>query len=182
MFEAFEIVRQRQSTICDALESKDIPYALSGSNATYQWIASVEESAVRAFRNVEFIVPRCAANAVANALSSIGLTATVESDRILFRDKSKLRDRWCDRALFAEDPLSHKQCSVPDLEWVENVNGFHVLPLATLVEFQLTRWTLDDRVDLRDMIDVGLVDSTWTAKLSAELAGRLQHLLDTPDG
>lgn len=32
------------------------------------------------------------------------------------------------------------------------------------------------------MIDVGLIDQTWTARFPAELAARLQHLLDTPDG
>jgi hypothetical protein len=39
-----------------------------------------------------------------------------------------------------------------------------------------------DRVHLRDMIDVGLIDSTWQKELPAELASRLQHIVDTPDG
>jgi hypothetical protein len=35
---------------------------------------------------------------------------------------------------------------------------------------------------LGDMISVGLVDVTWPARYPPELALRLQHLIDTPDG
>ena len=41
---------------------------------------------------------------------------------------------------------------------------------------------LNDRVNVRDMIDVGLVDQSWTSRLPDELAARLQQLLDNPDG
>jgi hypothetical protein len=37
-----------------------------------------------------------------------------------------------------------------------------------------------DRVHLRDMIDVGLIDATWPMKLPSELGARLQSLLDMP--
>jgi hypothetical protein len=39
-----------------------------------------------------------------------------------------------------------------------------------------------DKTHLRDLIGVGLIDSTWAARIPPELAARLQHLLDTPDG
>lgn len=39
-----------------------------------------------------------------------------------------------------------------------------------------------DQVHLLDLIGVGLVDATWLPKLPPELAERLKHLLDTPDG
>jgi hypothetical protein len=35
---------------------------------------------------------------------------------------------------------------------------------------------------LLDMIGVGLIDDTWPARFPAELAERLQQLLDDPDG
>jgi hypothetical protein len=37
-------------------------------------------------------------------------------------------------------------------------------------------------VHLRDLIEVGLLDSTWPARFPAELASRLQSVLDTPEG
>jgi len=113
MFEAFDIVQERQREIARALDDNDIPYALSGSNATYAWIASVEEEAVRAYRNVEFIIPRRDEELVVRTLGSIGLEAEPRSDRILFRDKPTRRERWCDCALFEGEVFSTRKCRVP---------------------------------------------------------------------
>jgi hypothetical protein len=35
---------------------------------------------------------------------------------------------------------------------------------------------------LREMINVGLIDATWPARLPPPLADRLQQLLDNPNG
>jgi hypothetical protein len=47
---------------------------------------------------------------------------------------------------------------------------------------KLTSFRDKDRVHVRDLIDVGLVDASWTSRFPSELAARLQQLLDTPDG
>jgi hypothetical protein len=47
---------------------------------------------------------------------------------------------------------------------------------------KLTSFRDKDRMHLRDMLDVGLVDATWPSRFPAELAERLQELLDTPEG
>lgn len=39
-----------------------------------------------------------------------------------------------------------------------------------------------DRVHLRDMLDVGLIDAGWLSRSPPQLAARLQQLLDDPDG
>jgi hypothetical protein len=38
-----------------------------------------------------------------------------------------------------------------------------------------------DRVHLRDLASVGLVDPSWLARFSPELRDRLQQILDSPD-
>lgn len=65
---------------------------------------------------------------------------------------------------------------------VEVLDGRRVLKLADLVHFQLARYRLDDAVDLRDMLDVGVIDASWVDRYPEDLAKRLQHLVDTPDG
>jgi hypothetical protein len=182
VFEAIDTLRNRQSSIVRTLDAAKIPYALSGSNATFVWIESVEESAVRFYRNVEFIIRRSNLNSVIEALSSIGLIPDQKADRIVFQDKPNRREHWSDRALFSGEEIVSNLCFVPDTDPHVIINGVRVLPLQTLAKFQLERWTLDDNVDLRDMIDVGLIDANWPAKFRPELANRLQHLLDTPDG
>ena len=47
---------------------------------------------------------------------------------------------------------------------------------------KLTSFRDKDRLDLRDLIDVGLLDASWRESLPPELAERLQSLLDNPDG
>ena len=39
-----------------------------------------------------------------------------------------------------------------------------------------------DRMHLRDLIDLGLIDASWLPKCFPEHAARLQQLLDDPDG
>jgi hypothetical protein len=39
-----------------------------------------------------------------------------------------------------------------------------------------------DRTHVRDMVGVGLIDTSWVERLPPELAERLQHILDTPGG
>jgi len=46
---------------------------------------------------------------------------------------------------------------------------------------KLTSYRRKDQVHLLAMIDVGLIDASWVGRLPAELAGRLQELLDNPD-
>jgi hypothetical protein len=47
---------------------------------------------------------------------------------------------------------------------------------------KLTSFRDKDRVHLRDMLDVGLIDASWADKFSAELRGRLEELIENPDG
>jgi hypothetical protein len=43
------------------------------------------------------------------------------------------------------------------------------------------RFTREDRMFLRDLIDIGLVDALWLNRLVPELAVRLKELLDDPE-
>jgi hypothetical protein len=57
-----------------------------------------------------------------------------------------------------------------------------VLGFEALVRMKLTSFRDKDRTHLRDMIEVGLLDRSWPARLPVELASRLQELLDNPEG
>jgi hypothetical protein len=47
---------------------------------------------------------------------------------------------------------------------------------------KLTSFRDKDRVHIRDMISIGLIDATWLDRFSPQLRSRLQELLDNPDG
>ena len=70
----------------------------------------------------------------------------------------------------------------PDVTESEQADHYRVLSLEALVRIKLTAFRDKDRVHLRDLIDVGLVDETWVKKVPAALRSRLQQLLDNPEG
>lgn len=59
---------------------------------------------------------------------------------------------------------------------------YQILSLESLVRMKLTSFRDKDRMHLRDMLDVGLIDSSWLTQLLPEHAARLQQLIDDPDG
>ena len=70
----------------------------------------------------------------------------------------------------------------PDVSESEDAGLFRVISLDALVRIKLTAFRDKDRTHLRDLIDIGLVDATWLAKLLPILADRLRQLLETPEG
>ena len=87
------------------------------------------------------------------------------------------------RVLFAAEKVRPEHTEpAPDVENPFIDKDVRVLPLESLIKMKLTSNRRKDQVHVRDMIDVGLIDASWCAKLPPELATRLQHLLDTPDG
>ncbi|MFM7111545.1 MAG: hypothetical protein ACKO26_10420 [Planctomycetota bacterium] len=84
--------------------------------------------------------------------------------------------RWLAGMLFkADDPEAN-----PEVVPVEEVDGFHTLPLERLVRMKLDSFRLEDRVQVLDMIGVGLVDASLPGRFPGVLADRLRSLLDNP--
>jgi hypothetical protein len=71
---------------------------------------------------------------------------------------------------------------VPGIDQYEMMAEARTLPLDRLVCMKLTSNRDKDRVHIRDMISVGLIDATWLDRFSAELRSRLHELLEDPDG
>lgn len=76
----------------------------------------------------------------------------------------------------------HYPIASPDVEEYEKLRDTRTLALQSLVRMKLTSYRRKDQVHLLDMLEVGLIDETWPAKLPEPLRGRLQELIDSPDG
>lgn len=73
----------------------------------------------------------------------------------------------------------HELLPSPEIAERSTLPGGHqVVSLDGLVRMKLTAFRDQDRVHLRDMIDVGLVGRELTTNLPSELAARLTLLLD----
>lgn len=69
---AAEKVKERLRRATKALEAANIPYAVVGGNAVAEWIARVDEDAVRNTPNVDIMIFREGFPAARNALESVG--------------------------------------------------------------------------------------------------------------
>ena len=83
---------------------------------------------------------------------------------------------------YQNPPLALLRQPAPDVSESEDAEMFRLLSLDALVRMKLTSFRDKDRVHLRDLIDVGLVDRTWIDRISPALRVRLQELLDNPAG
>lgn len=180
---AAEKVKERLRRATRALEAAAIPYAVAGGNAVAEWVARVDEEAVRNTRDVDLLVRRSDFAAVRAALESVGFIYHPMPDEDKFIDGPQGKPTGGIHLLYAGERVrpeyDHKS---PDLDESERAAEFQVLSLPTLVRMNLLAWRDKDRVHLLDLIGVGLLDATWPARFPPPLGDRLQQLLDNPNG
>jgi hypothetical protein len=115
------------------------------------------------------------------ALESAGFIYRRAAGMDLFLDGPTAKARDAVHVIFANEKVRPEEfLANPDVTNSEPAERFRVLSLQALVQIKLTAFRDKDRVHLRDLIDVGLIDSTWLGKVPVELQGRLQELLETP--
>ncbi len=180
---AAEKVKVRLRRATKALDAGGVPYAVVGGNAVAEWVGRVDEGAVRTTRDVDLMVRRADLPAMRSALEAAGFVYQNVIDVNVFLDGPEGKPSGGLHVLFAGEkvsPLDEFAC--PDVDESERAAEFQVVSLPALVRMKLTSWRLKDRVHLLDMIQVGLLDATWPARLPPPLANRLQELLDNPNG
>ena len=183
MVRAVEKVRQRLLRSTAALEKSGIPYAVIGGNAVAAWVSRVDEAAVRNTQDVDILIRRSDLDRVKAALEGAGFVHGKTTDVEFFLDGPDAKVRDAVHLLMAGEKVKeHYASPTPDVTQSERGNEFQVIDLQSLVEMKLNSWRDKDRTHLRDMIDVGLIDSAWPGRFSSELSERLQELLDNPDG
>ena len=72
--------------------------------------------------------------------------------------------------------------AAPEVGQSREIEQKKIVELESLLAMKLVSFRDKDRVHIRDMIGVGLIDETWTTKFDPPLSERLQELLDDPDG
>ena len=175
-------VRERLLRAATALSQAGIPFAVCGGNAVASWVATVDEGAVRNTRDVDMLVRRSDLDSITTALEQAGFVAGEVLNVVLFRDGPEGKPSEAVHLLFAgEKTRPDHVLPAPDIQTVDDPANFPVIALESLVIMKLMSNRDKDRTHLRDLIGVGLVDLSWLPKLPAQLAGRLQQILETPD-
>ncbi len=180
---AAEKVKERLRRATRALDAAGIPYAVVGGNAVAEWVARVDEDAVRNTRDVDILIRRPEFPAARASLEAVGFIYYELLDIDTFIDGPHGKPSGGIHLLYAGEKVRRADdYNLPEIEESERAIEFQVATLEALVRMKLTAWRDKDRTHLRDLIGVGLVDATWPARLPPPLGGRLQQLLDDPNG
>lgn len=176
---ALDDVTDRLERIVRAFEQAGVQYALVGGQAVALWVATKDPAAVRTTKDVDLLLRREDLPQARAAAISAGMDYFEVLNVGMFLERNDPNPRkgvhlvWADEKVKADYALAS-----PSLDdRVELQSGLRVVSLEGLVAMKLMANRDQDRVHLRDMIDVGLVGRDLIINLPGELGVRLEALL-----
>ena len=189
MSDAVENVRRRLLRAAAALAAARVPYAVVGGNAVAAWVSRADEAAVRNTRDVDILLRREDLPAATTALEKAGfrhrrvasLGRAGAMDVFLEAAEDKVGDA-VHIVFAAEKTLPDQPEPNARIEESEDAGDFRLISLEALVRMKLSAFRDKDRVHLRDLISVGLLDDSWLGRFPTELRSRLAQILSSPEG
>ncbi len=182
MIAAVQEVRERACRAAAALQQAGIPHVVVGGHAVASWVARVDQEAVRNTKDVDLLIRRQDLPQVVNALQSIGFIHQNVAGVNVFLDGPDGSVRSAIHIVFAGEKVQPDYpLPTPEVTEAEAGPDFPVPTLEALVRMKLTSFRLKDKVHLLDMLDVGLIDESWSDRLPPTLAVRLDELLEQRD-
>ena len=190
MSEGIEKVKARLRRATALLDSAGLPYAVIGGNAVAAWVSRVDDSVVRNTRDVDLLVRRSDMEAIVTVMTAGGFIHRSVSilggkGRIeMFLDGPGAKARDGVHLIFSGEKVNPESLEPsPDVEEIDVTHSdFRLVDLEALVMMKLTSHRDKDRVHLRDMMEIGMLDVSWLERVPVSLRDRLQALLDDPEG
>ncbi|HZZ43787.1 MAG TPA: hypothetical protein VFE58_12690 [Tepidisphaeraceae bacterium] len=119
----------------------------------------------------------------AGALDGVGFVYRHTAGLNVFLDGPEAKAREGVHVIFANEKVRENEVvENPDVMASESAGKYQVLSLDALVQLSLSDFRSEDRMHLRDMFEVGIIDEYWVGKFHPEVGARLQSLLDDPNG
>jgi hypothetical protein len=176
---ALDDVTTRLERITKAFEQAAIPYALVGGQAVAIWVATRDPAAVRTTKDVDVLLQRQDLGQARAAALSADMEYFELMGVGMFLERADSNPRkavhvvWAGEKVRPEYPLPSP--GIQERQMLEP--GKHVVTLPGLVRMKLMANRDQDRLHLRDLIDVGLVGRDLLVGLPVDLAARLETLL-----
>ena len=125
--------------------------------------------------DVDIVLRRADLSAARSALEQAGVDICLDGCNVKTRNAVHL--------VFAGEKVRGDYLEpVPDVLKSDKTETFRLLSPDAIVRMKLTSFRDKDRVQLRDLMDVGLVDEEWRDRVPRQLRQRLQQLRDSPEG
>ncbi len=176
---ALDDITDRLQRITNALQEAGVPFALVGGQAVALWVATKDPAAVRTTKDVDILLNRDDLPRARAAALSVNMDYFEVLGVGMFLDQDDPNPRhavhliWAGEKVRPEYPLPSPETS--DSELIEP--GKAVVSISGLVTMKLMSHRDQDRVHLRDLIEVELIGRELLENLPAELAERLDTLL-----
>ncbi len=136
---------------------------------------------MRNTQDVDILLRRADLEAAKGGLTSAGFVYRHVKGIDMFLDGPGAKARDAVHIIFAGEKVrSGDSVAAPEVGESGEIGSLRFVSLESLVRMKLTSFRDKDRIHLRDMIDVGLVDETWLPRLPAELSSRLKSFWITP--
>lgn len=176
---ALDEVTRRLERITGALSQAGVPYALVGGQAVALWVASRDPAAVRTTKDVDILLnrddlPRARAAAMSADMDYFEVLGVgMFLDRVNPHPKNGVHLVWAGEKVRPQYVLA-----APFVEERHELTpGKQVVSLPALVKMKLLSFRDQDRLHLRDLIDVDLVGREMLSDLPEELQTRLEEIL-----
>lgn len=177
---AVEKVKKTLYKITKLLNEDGIPYAVIGGNAVAAWVAAVDESAVRATKDIDLLVNARDMDRITDLFQENGFIREDLRSLIVFVDvKERNRRKGIHIVVAGEKVLPSYLHPAPDLTSVtKSAEGFIILDFFSLVKMKLTSFRDKDRVHIGDMLSVGLITTEIKKRLPGDLRERLETIIN----
>ena len=176
---ALDDVTNRMVRITSALNKASVPYAIVGGQAVALWVATRDPAAVRTTKDVDLLLRRDDLPAARSAALSVDMDYFEVMGVGMFLDRQDPNPKHAVHLVWAGEKV-RPQYNLPSpiIEERQEIQpGQSVISLAGLVRMKLLPDRDQDRVHLRDLIEVGLVSRDMLVGLPPELHDRLDDLL-----
>jgi hypothetical protein len=176
---AVDRVTDRMQRISAALNASKVPYAVVGGQAVAIWVATRDPAAVRTTKDVDLLVNRSDLPRIRAAALSAGFDYFETMGVGMLLDRGDPNPRHAVHLVWAgEIARSGETQPMPSLDARQFVDVS--LPIVSLRDLVLMKTCANrdqDRVHLRDLISVGLIDRALLETLPSDLQPQLDALL-----
>lgn len=178
---AMEHVERLLEKVSSALDDAGVRYAIVGGNAVAAWVATVDDGAVRATKDVDVLLRRADLRTASEALAKVGLDQHDVHGVTMFLDRAKPNPKTGAHVVFAGEPVkaTSKNASPDVTQSVRSARGFVVVDLLALVMMKLEAYRRIDQVHIEDLLSVGVIDDELAARLPLDLQQRLREIQNT---
>ncbi len=161
------------------MDAAKVPYALVGGQAVAVWVASRDPAAVRTTKDIDVLIVRSDLPAARRAAFGADMDYFEVMGVGMFLERSDPNPRHAVHLVWADERVRPEyELPSPSITEAETpAQNLRVVSPAALVRMKLLANRDQDRVHLRDMIEVGLVERAMLEKLPQTLAARLERLL-----